>query len=119
MKLTELCVKKPVLAWMIMAATIVFGVVAAQRIGISQFPDVDYPTVSVTVNWENAAPEAVEQDVVEILEEALVQVEGVQTISSSAQQGRGRVTLECKIERDIDLAVQEGRDLTGAARPAL
>lgn len=119
MKLTEICVKNPVLAWMIMGATIVFGIVAAQRIGVSQFPDVDHPTVSVTVNWENAAPEAVEQDVVEILEEALVQVEGVQTIGSSAQQGRGRVTLEFKIERDIDLAMQEVQSVISQAQRRL
>ena len=64
MKLTELCVRKPVLAWMIMGATIVFGLVSGSRIGISQFPDVDFPTVSVSVTWEGASPEAVEQDVV-------------------------------------------------------
>jgi multidrug efflux pump subunit AcrB len=68
MKLTEICVKKPVLAWMMMAATIVFGLVAGSRIGISQFPDVDFPNISVSVTWEGAAPEVIENDVVEILE---------------------------------------------------
>ena len=107
MWLTDLCVKKPVLAWMIMGATIVFGLVAAQRIGISQFPDVDFPTVSVSVNWEGASPEAVERDIVEIVEEALVQVEGVKTISSTSRQGRGNVTVEFDLSRDIDSAVQD------------
>ena len=78
MNLTEVCVRKPVLAWMLMAATIVFGLVAATRIGISQFPDVDFPTISVSVVWEGAAPEVIENDVVEPLEEALVQTEGLQ-----------------------------------------
>ncbi|MBZ0136255.1 MAG: efflux RND transporter permease subunit [Planctomycetes bacterium] len=119
MKLTELCVKKPVLAWMIMGATIVFGIVAAQRIGISQFPDVDYPNVSISVDWENAAPEAVEQDLVEILEEALVQVEGVQNITSQSEQGRGRITLEFEIDRDIDLAVQEVQAVIAQAQRRL
>ena len=119
MKLTELCVRKPVLAWMIMGATIVFGIVAAQRIGISQFPDVDYPNVSISVDWENAAPEAVEQDLVEILEEALVQVEGVQNITSESEQGRGRITLEFEIDRDIDLAVQEVQSVIAQAQRRL
>ena len=57
MNLTETCVKKPVFAWMLMAATIVFGLVAATRIGISQYPDVDFPTISVSATWEGAAPE--------------------------------------------------------------
>jgi multidrug efflux pump len=116
MKLTELCVRKPVLAWMIMGATIVFGIVAAQRIGISQFPDVDFPTVSVTVNWEGASPEAIEQDVVEVLEEALVQVEGVKSISSTARQGRGQVTIEFELSRDIDSAIQDVQTVIGEAQ---
>ncbi|MCA8937760.1 MAG: efflux RND transporter permease subunit [Planctomycetes bacterium] len=119
MKLTELCVRKPVLAWMIMGATIVFGLVAANRIGISQFPDVDFPTVSVSVTWEGASPDAVEQDVVEILEEALVQVEGVKTISSTSRQGRGNVTVEFDIDRDIDSAVQDVQNVVAEAQRRL
>jgi multidrug efflux pump subunit AcrB len=68
MNLTEVCVRKPVLAWMLMAATIVFGLVAGGRIGISQFPDVDSPVISVSVTWEGAAPEVIENDVVSFLE---------------------------------------------------
>ncbi len=107
MKLTEACIQKPVLAWMIMAATVVFGAVAATRIGISQFPDVDFPTISVSADWEGAAPEVVENDVVEILEEALVQVEGVRSITSTSRQGRASITVELDLERDVDLALQD------------
>ncbi len=94
MKLTDACIEKPVFAWMLMAATVVFGAVAASRIGISQFPDVDFPTISVGVTWEGAAPEVVENDVVEILEEALIQVEGVRSITSSSRQGGASITVE-------------------------
>ncbi len=107
MKLTEACIQKPVFAWMLMAATVVFGGVAATRIGISQFPDVDFPTISVNVPWEGAAPEVVENDVVEILEEALVQVEGVRSITSSSRQGTASITVELDIARDVDLALQD------------
>ncbi len=107
MNLTDVCVKKPVLAWMLMAATIVFGVVAARRIGISQFPDVDFPTISVSVTWEGAAPEVMENDVVEILEEALVQVEGMRTITSYSRQGSASITLELDISRNVDFALQD------------
>jgi len=106
-KLTEACISKPVFAWMLMAATIVFGGVAASRIGISQFPDVNFPTISVSATWEGAAPEVVENDVVEILEEALVQVEGVRSISSSSRQGSASLTVELDLERDVDLALQD------------
>ena len=107
MKITEVCVKKPVLAWMMMAATIVFGIVAGTRIGISQFPDVDFPTISVNVSWPGAAPEVVENDIVETLEEALVQVEGIKTISSSSRQGGASVTVEMELSRNVDLALQD------------
>ena len=58
---TEICIRRPVFAWMLMAATIVFGVVAISRIGISQYPDVDFPTITVSVTWEGAAPDVIEQ----------------------------------------------------------
>ncbi len=107
MNLTEVCVKKPVLAWMLMAATIVFGLVAATRIGISQFPDVDFPTISVSVVWEGAAPEVMENDVVEPLEEALVQTEGLRTITSSSRMGSANISIELDLSRNVDLALQD------------
>jgi hydrophobe/amphiphile efflux-1 (HAE1) family protein len=107
MKITEVCIQKPVFAWMIMAATVVFGGVAASRIGISQFPDVDFPTISVGVSWEGAAPEVIEHDIVEPLEEAVMQVEGVRTIRSTSRQGSGNVTVELDLSRNVDLALQD------------
>ncbi|NTV81204.1 MAG: efflux RND transporter permease subunit, partial [Candidatus Aminicenantes bacterium] len=107
MNLTEACVKKPVLAWMLMAATVVFGLVAGGRIGISQFPDVDFPTINVSASWEGAAPEVMENEVVETLEEALIQVEGVRTLTSSSRQGSCNITVEIELSRDVDLALQD------------
>ena len=107
MNLTEACVRKPVLAWMLMAATVVFGVVAGGRIGISQFPDVDFPTINVSASWEGAAPEVIENEVVETLEESLIQVEGIRTITSSSRQGSANITVEIELSRDVDLALQD------------
>ncbi len=107
MKITEACIKNPVFAWMLMLATVVFGGVAATRIGISQFPDVDFPTISVSAGWEGAAPEVIEHDVVEPIEEALMQVEGVRNITSTSRQGSGNVTVELDLARDVDLALQD------------
>src|SRR5688572_22150339 len=104
MKLTEVCIRRPLLAWMMMAATVVFGLVAGSRLGISQFPDVDFPTISVGVSWEGAAPEVIEHDVVEVLEEALMQVEGVRAINSSSRLGSGSVTVELDLKRNVDVA---------------
>jgi multidrug efflux pump len=107
MNITEVCIRRPVLAWMLIAATVVFGLVAASRIGISQFPDVDFPTISVGVSWPGAAPEVIENEVVEILEEALIQVEGVTSITTSSRQGSANLSVELNLERDVDLALQD------------
>jgi len=119
MNITQVCVKKPVLAWMLMAATVVFGVVAVSRIGISQFPDVDFPTINVSVSWPGAAPEVVENDVIEPLEEALVQIEGVRTISSSSRMGGGSITVEMQLSRNVDLAMQDVQAKVSQAQRSL
>ncbi|WP_437567023.1 efflux RND transporter permease subunit [Sorangium sp. So ce542] len=107
MSLTEACLRKPVFAWMLMAATIVFGLVAVSRIGISQFPDVDFPTITISATLEGAAPEIMEHDVVEPLEEAAVQVEGIRSITSTSRQGSASVTIELDLSRDVDVALQD------------
>jgi multidrug efflux pump len=107
MKITDVCIERPVFAWMIMAATIVFGGVAFWRIGVSQYPDVDYPNINIGVTFEGASPEVVEHDVVETIEEAVTQVEGVRTITSSSRQGGANITVELDLSRNVDAALQE------------
>jgi multidrug efflux pump len=105
--LTEICLRKPVLAWMIMAGTILFGIIAVMRIGVSQFPDVDNPTVSVSVSWPGASPEDIETGLINPIEDAMSQVTGVVTLASSAKQGSARVTATFDLSRNIDLALQD------------
>lgn len=119
MSITEICIRRPVLAWMIMGATIVFGLVAATRIGVSQYPDVDYPNITVSVSWEGASPEAIENDIVSPLEEALIQVEGVKSMTSSSRQGSGRITVEMELSRSVDDALQDVQTKVSAAQRRL
>jgi multidrug efflux pump len=117
--ITEVCVRRPVLAWMLMMATIVFGIVAVQRIGVSQMPDVDFPTISVSVTREGAAPEVIENDVVQVLEDAMAQVEGVKSITSTSRQGSAQITVELDISRDVDLALQDVQTKVSQAQRTL
>lgn len=119
MSITDVCIKKPVFAWMLMAATIVFGLVAAQRIGISQFPDVDYPVISVNVTWEGASPEVVESDVIEPIEEAVMQVEGVKAVTSKASEGGGNISVELDLSRNVDQALQDVQSKVSQAQRRL
>jgi len=105
--LTDVSIRNPVFAWMLMGCTVLFGIVALSRIGISQFPDVDYPNISVSVSWQGASPPAVEREIVEPLEQAISQVEGVKQISSTARAGNARITASFDMSRDVDLALQD------------
>jgi hydrophobe/amphiphile efflux-1 (HAE1) family protein len=105
--ITDICLKKPVFAWMLMFGTILMGVLAISRIGISQFPDVDNPTISVSISWPGAAPEDVETGIINPIEDAMSQVTGVLTMTSSAKTGSARITATFDLSRNIDLALQD------------
>jgi hydrophobe/amphiphile efflux-1 (HAE1) family protein len=113
MNLTDLCLRRPVFAWMLMFGTMLFGLVSlglfpgTKGIGVSQFPDVNKPTVSVSASWPGASPDDVEIGIVNPIEDVLAQVTGVQEITSSSRQNSARITATFSIERDIDLAVQD------------
>jgi HAE1 family hydrophobic/amphiphilic exporter-1 len=116
MLLTEISIKKPVFAWMIMASFIIFGMISFNRLGISEKPDIDFPVVNITVEWPSAAPEVIELDVVDNLESALLSVEGVQKIISEARRGRAEITLEFDLDRNIDVALQEVQSILGRSQ---
>lgn len=119
MNITDICIRKSVLAWMIMAATILFGLVSATRIGVSQMPDVDSPNVTVMLSYPGAAPEEVEHGIVEPLEQALAQVEGVQQINATARLGSARLTVVFAIGRNIDAALQDVQAKVSQAQRSL
>jgi hydrophobe/amphiphile efflux-1 (HAE1) family protein len=107
MRISDVSIQKPVFAWMLMGALLVFGGIGGSRLGISKMPDVDFPQVQVSITYEGAAPEVMESDVVEVVEDVLTTVEGVKEISSSSRQGSARVTAEFELGRDIDAAIQD------------
>ena len=90
-----------------MFGTILFGIISITRIGISQFPDVDNPTITVSISWPGASPEDVETGLINPIEDAMSQVTGVLTMTSSAKVGSARVTATFDLSRDIDLALQD------------
>lgn len=107
MKLSDVAIRNPVFAWMLMAALIVFGGIAFTRLGVSQMPDVDFPVVTVNVQLEGAPPEIMESDVADVIEDAVMSVQGIREVSSSSRQGSTSVTIEFELSRDIDVAIQD------------
>lgn len=107
MNLIKISLERTVFAWILMSGLIVFGAVAMLQLGVSRLPDVDFPIVSVRVNYEGAAPEIVEAELVDEIEESLLNVEGIKQMRSSVQQGSGSVQLEFDINRNVDVVLQE------------
>lgn len=107
MTLSDISIKNPVFAWMLMVGLIAFGWISFNRMGLSQLPDVDFPIVNVSVTWEGAAPEVMETEVTDAIEDAVMSVQGVREVSSSSRQGQSSITIEFDLNRDIDAALQE------------
>src|SRR5688500_2647881 len=107
MTLSDLSIRRPVFAWMLMLGLIVFGVISALRMGVSYLPDVDFPVIMVTVTLEGAAPEVMETEVSDLIEDAVMGVEGIKEVSSTSSLGRAIITLEFHLGRDLDAALQE------------
>jgi len=117
--ITDVSIRNPVFAWMLMASTMLFGIVAVSRLGVSQYPDVDYPNISVSVSWPGASPSAVERELLEPLEQAISQVEGVTSMQSKASAGSARITVVFDMSRDVDLALQDVQARVGSATRSL
>jgi len=107
MSLSDISIKNPVFAWMLMIAMMLFGFLAYRQMGVSQLPDVDMPMINVSVTWTGASPEVVESDVVDVIESALMGVEGVDSISSSVRRGGANITVEFNLNRNLDSALTD------------
>lgn len=107
MSLSEISIRRPVFAWMLMAALIVFGAISFHRLGISQLPDVDFPVVSVSFTLNGAAPEVMESQVLDPVEDSIMQIDGIRSVTSTAQQSSATIAVEFDLKTDIDEALQE------------
>ena len=107
MSLSDISIKNPVFAWMLMAAAIIFGGISYRELGVSQMPEIDFPVLSVSVTWEGAAPEVMESDVADVIEDSVMSCQGLKEVTSTTRQGQTDVKLEFALERDIDVALQE------------
>ena len=107
MSLPDISIRKPVFAWMLMASMIIFGYISMTKMGVSQMPDVDFPVVNVSVTYEGAAPEVMELDVIDPIESAVLSIEGVKSITSTARLSTANISVEFNLDKNIDVAVSE------------
>ena len=116
MILSDLSVKQPVFATMMMVALVVLGIFSFRELPIDLFPDVDMPVVTVQTLYPGVSPETVETEVTKRIEEAINPVEGVKQITSTSTEGISSVITEFELGTDIHTAEQEVRSKVSALR---
>src|SRR6185437_10687448 len=107
MTLSDISIRNPVFAWMLMLGLIVFGSISFMGMGISQLPDVDFPVLTVTTSWTGASPETMESAVADVIEDAVMSIEGIKNVTSQCQEGLSMTTIEFEMNTDINVALQE------------
>src|SRR5512144_1252937 len=103
-------ISRPVFTGMLTFVVIVFGLVAYPKIGVDQFPDIDFPIVTVTTVLPGADPEAIEKTVTDPLEEQLNTLTGLDTLRSVNVDNVSQIIVRFDLERNVDVAAQDVRD---------
>ncbi len=109
--LADLFVSRPILAIVLNLLIAIAGLAAFSAVEVREMPDVDQPIVSVRVTWEGAAPETMDTEVTEVIEDALAQLDGLKSVSSTSSYGSSRLTIELTDSTDIDVAANEVREI--------
>jgi HAE1 family hydrophobic/amphiphilic exporter-1 len=109
-KLAELCVRRPVFASVLVLSLVVIGAFSYGRLGVDRFPDIDLPFVSVSTRLVGAAPEEIETEITDKIEEAVNTISGIDQLISISSEGVSFVNVSFDLEKDGDVAAQEVRD---------
>ncbi|HEX4460440.1 MAG TPA: efflux RND transporter permease subunit, partial [Polyangia bacterium] len=108
--LARLCVRRPVLAAVLMLTIVVVGLAGYTKLGLDQFPKVDFPVVIVTTRLDGAAPEEVETEITQKVEEAVNTISGIDELRSTSSEGVSQVLVTFSLDKDVEVAAQDVRD---------
>src|SRR5713226_2285758 len=117
--LAALCVKRPVFATVLILSLTVIGVFSFTRLGVDRFPKIDFPTITVTTVQPGAAPEQIETEITDKIEEAVNTISGIDDLRSVSSEGISQVIVSFLLEKDTDVAAQEVRDKVNGVLPRL
>ena len=109
-KLAEICVKRPVFAAVLVLLPLLFGLFGYSKLGVDLFPKVDLPFISVTTALPGSAPEEIETEITDKIEEAVNTVSGIDELRSVSSEGISQVFISFNLDKNIDVASQEVRD---------
>ena len=117
--LAALCVRRPVFASVLILSLTVIGAFAFVLLGVDQYPKIDFPTVVVTTVQPGAAPEQIETEITDKVEEAVNTISSIDTLSSTSSEGISQVIVAFDLDKDGDVAAQEVRDKVNGVLPLL
>lgn len=110
MILSDLCIRRPVFATMLIGSLLVLGIVCYGRLGVDLFPRVDIPTVTITTALVGAGPEEIETRITKPIENAISTISGIDELRSQSVEGVSQVVVIFELERLLDAAAQDVRD---------
>jgi hydrophobic/amphiphilic exporter-1 (mainly G- bacteria), HAE1 family len=116
---TRVSIQNPVMAVMVMLAIVVLGLFSYQRLSVDQFPNIDFPTVVVQMDYPGASPEIVESEVTKKVEQAVNTVAGINALSSRSYEGSSVVIIEFNLDVDGRKAAEDVREKVALMRPTL
>jgi multidrug efflux pump len=119
MKLSEISIRRPVLATMMNLALVIFGAISLTRLPVRELPDIDPPIVNVLTVYPGANAQVVETEVTEKLEEAINSIEGIKTLTSDSREQLSSITIQFDLSREIEAAAQDVRDRVARVRGTL
>src|ERR671912_1146272 len=108
--LAAISVKRPVFASVLIIALTVVGAFSFTKLGLDRFPKVDFPTVVVTTRLPGAAPEEIETEITDKIEESVNTISGIDELTSFSSENVSVVMISFTLEKDRDVAAQEVRD---------
>jgi len=117
--LANISVKRPVFATVLVLGIAVLGIAGYSQLGVDRFPKVDMPMVSVVTRLPGAAPEEVESEITDKLEESLNTISGIEELRSISSEGVSQIFIMFELDKNIDVAAQEVRDKVNVALPDL
>jgi hydrophobe/amphiphile efflux-1 (HAE1) family protein len=119
MNLPELCIRRPVMTTLFTLSLIVFGTVAYRSLPVSDMPNVEFPTITITATLPGASPETMASAVATPIEGQLATIAGIDSMSSTSSLGNTRITLQFALDRNIDDAAQDVQTALSSALRSL
>ncbi|VWX62370.1 efflux RND transporter permease subunit [Sphingorhabdus sp. 109] len=110
MWISDVSIRRPVFATMVIASLVVLGLLSFGRLGVDLFPKIEFPYVSVTTTLPGASPDTIETEITDVIEEEVNSVSGIRQMRSVSAEGVSQVVLEFELSEDADVKAQDVRD---------